>query len=63
VIITVDQNIPDQQDLTGRMISLVILCGPTNRLHDLLPLVPVAIDALSSIGRGEVVRISNATGR
>ena len=55
VIIT-DQNIPDQQNLEGRSISLVVLCGPTNRLHDLEPLVPGA-SALRSIGRGEVVRI------
>jgi hypothetical protein len=31
ILITVDQNIPDQQNLTGRSISLVILCGRTNR--------------------------------
>jgi hypothetical protein len=57
ILITVDQNIPDQQDLSGRRISLVILCGPTNRLHGLLPLVPAAISALQSIDRGDVVRI------
>jgi predicted nuclease of predicted toxin-antitoxin system len=57
VLITVDQNIPDQQNLAGRRISLVILCGPTNRLRDLKPLVPVAISALTSIGCGAVVRI------
>lgn len=58
VLITVGQNIPDQQNLAGRIISLVILCGPTNRLRDLEPLVPAAIAALRSIGRGDVVRIS-----
>jgi len=57
VLITVDQNIPDQQNLAGRTISLVILCGPTNRLRDLEPLAPAAIAALRLIGRGEVVRI------
>jgi len=57
VLITVDQNIPDQQNLSGRRISLIILCGATNRLRDLEPLVPAAIAALRSIGRGEVVRI------
>ena len=40
VLITVDQNIPDQQNLVGRRISLVILCGTTNRLRDLEPPVP-----------------------
>ena len=60
VLITVDQNIPDQQNLAGRRISLMILCGPTNRLRDLEPLVPAAVPALDFIGRGEVVRISQA---
>jgi hypothetical protein len=57
VLITVDQSIPEQQDLAARKISLVILCGPTNRLRDLELLVPAAVSALRSIGRGETVRI------
>lgn len=57
VLITVDQNIPDQQDLSGRRIALLILCGPTNRLRDLEPLVPAALAALRQIADGEVVRI------
>ena len=57
VLITVDQNIPDQQNLAGRRISLMILCGSTNRLRDLELLVPAAVSALRSIGRGDVVRI------
>ena len=57
ILITVDQNIPDQQIVTGRRISSIILCGPTNRLRDLELLVPAAVSALLSIGRGEVVRI------
>ena len=31
VLITVDQSIPDQQNLAGRRIPLMILCGPTNQ--------------------------------
>lgn len=57
VLITVDQNIPDQQNLGGRKISLLILCGPTNRLRDLALLVPAAISAIDLIGPGDVVRI------
>jgi predicted nuclease of predicted toxin-antitoxin system len=57
VLLTADQNIPDQQNLSGRKIAMVILCGPTNRLRDLAPLVPTAISAIGSIGRGDVVRI------
>jgi len=57
VLITVDQNIPDQQNLSEKKIALVILCGPTNRLRDLAFLVPAAILAIGSIRAGEVVRI------
>ena len=57
VLITTDQSIPDQQNLARRRLSLIILCGPTNRLRDLESLVPSAVSALGSIGRGEVVRI------
>ena len=57
VLITTDQSIPDQQNLAKRRISLIILCGPTNRLRDLEPLVPSAVSALRSIKRGAVVRI------
>jgi predicted nuclease of predicted toxin-antitoxin system len=44
VLITADQNIPDQQNLAGRKLSIVILCATTNRLRDLLVLVPAAKD-------------------
>jgi predicted nuclease of predicted toxin-antitoxin system len=57
VLITADQNIPDQQNLSVRTIAVVILCGPTNRLADLALLVPEAISAIGSIGPGDVVRI------
>jgi len=57
VLITVDQNIPDQQNLTQRSIALVIICGRTNRLRDLEILVPAAICAVDSIRAGDVVKI------
>lgn len=57
VLITVDQSIPDQPDLAARSIALLILCGPTNRLRDLEPLVPAANSGLRSIRRADVVRI------
>jgi hypothetical protein len=55
VLITADQNIPDQQNLVGRKLSILILCATTNRLRDLL--VPAAKDALSSLSGGAVARI------
>lgn len=57
VLITVDQSIPDQQNLTRRKIAVVILCGPTNRLRDLEGFAPAAIGAIAVIGADDVVRI------
>jgi predicted nuclease of predicted toxin-antitoxin system len=57
VLVTVDQNIPDQQNLTGRKIAFLILCGTTNRLRDLTALAPSAIAALVSIRPGDLVKI------
>jgi hypothetical protein len=60
VLITVEQNIPDQQDLARRTISILILCAPTNRLRDLEPLVIQATSAPASIQPGQVLRIKQA---
>jgi predicted nuclease of predicted toxin-antitoxin system len=57
VIVTTDQEIPYQQNLTVRQISVIVLCAPTNRLSDLKPLIPAAIRALDSIKAGQVIRI------
>ena len=57
VVITVDQSIPDQQDLSDRKIAVLILYGPTNRLKDLEQLVPAALSALQTIQPGKVVRV------
>lgn len=57
VLVTVDQNIPDQQDLTHHRIAVLILHGRTNRLSDLTPLLPAAQQALVLIRPGKVVRV------
>ncbi len=57
VLVTADQNIPDQQNLSGRRLAILILSAPTNRLRDLVSLVPAALSALTSIACGEVVRL------
>ena len=58
VLITVDQSIPDQQNLADRRIAVVIISAATNRLRDLLPLVPTVLTVLGSIQPGEVRRVS-----
>ena len=57
-IITIDQSIPFQQNLSGRTIAVLILCAPTNRLTDLRKIVPAAVAALASIRPGEVANVS-----
>lgn len=57
VLITVDQGIPDQQNLTGRKISILILCAPTNRLRDMEAIVPAALSALETIQPGAIARV------
>jgi predicted nuclease of predicted toxin-antitoxin system len=57
VLITSDRNIKYQQNMTGRKISIVILCAKSNRLKDLLPLIPACAEALLSIQGGLVVEI------
>ena len=56
-LITTDQEIPHQQNLAARRISIVILCAPTNRMADLERLAPEVLLALESIAPGQVVRI------
>ena len=58
VMVTTDQEIPFQQNLKIRRISIVVLCAPTNRLSDLRPLVPEALRVLDSIQLGQVIRLS-----
>ena len=56
-LVTVDQNLPDQQNVSSFRLSVLILCAPTNRLVDLERLVPIALGALDSIEPGQAVKI------
>jgi predicted nuclease of predicted toxin-antitoxin system len=57
VLLTMDQGMPSQQNLAGRIISVAIIHAKSNRLTDLLPLVPAILAALPSLKLGEVIRI------
>jgi hypothetical protein len=59
VLLTSDKNVKYQQNMTGRKISILILCAKSNRLKDLLPLIPACAKALLSIQGGLVVEISS----
>ncbi len=58
VFLTVDQNIPYQQNLKKFNLAFVILKAASLNIDDLLPLVPDALDALAHISVGDLVIIS-----
>ena len=63
VLLTLDKNIPYQQDLKLGRIAILIVRAPSNRVQDLLPVIPDCLVALQSIEPGHVVRVGNAQTR
>ena len=57
MLITVDKNIPSQQNLSDLSIAIVIMVARSNRYTDLRILVPKVLNALASIRVGEIIRI------
>lgn len=58
VLLTNDRNIQYQQNISGRNVSILILCAKSNRIKDLLPLMPVCADALLSISPGQIIELA-----
>jgi hypothetical protein len=61
VLLTIDQNLKYQQNLQGATVGVVQLSAFSNRLKDLLPLVPHLKEVLTTIQAGEVVTIRENT--
>jgi len=57
VLLTSDRNIKYQQNMTGRRISIVILCAKSNRMKDLLPLLPACAQTLLSVQPGSILEV------
>lgn len=51
--VTVDRNLPFQQDLSRFSIAVLVLQAPSNRLTDLRGLLPQLLRALAVAKRGE----------
>lgn len=62
VLLTVDQGIEYQQNLTARKLAIIVFRGKSNRLKDLLPLVPSCLSRLRSLELGEVISIEAPSG-
>ena len=56
-LLTVDQGIEYQQNLSGLRISIVIMLAPSNDVDDLHPLLPVVEQVLTTLRPGEIMRV------
>ncbi len=56
-LITTDQGIPHQQNLSRFDLTVVLLEAKSNRLSDLTPLVEKAVDALREARPGKLIRV------
>ena len=58
VLVTVDKRLPSQQHVKDRPLGVAVLRANSNRLADLLPLVPALLAALSTLEPGTVKEIT-----
>jgi len=59
VFVTGDQNLEFQQNLKGSGLFVIVLAAPSNKLEDLLPLVPAVLDAIERAQPGVVERVTS----
>lgn len=59
VFITIDGNMGYQQNLSSVMIAFILISAPSNRLADLLPLVPTIKQTLEHIQVGDIIIIES----
>ena len=57
VFVTVDRNLAFQQNLPAFTIAVVVLQAKSNRLQDLIPLVPQLFLAIENVKSGAVIRL------
>jgi hypothetical protein len=60
VFVTVDRNLPHQQNLKTRAFATVILTAQDSRYQTLVPLMPRVEAALSTLRAGDVLLIDAA---
>jgi len=63
VLLTLDKNLPYQQNLDTNRIAVLIVRARSNRIQDLLPIVPECLSALATIEPRQVVRLSSLPSR
>jgi predicted nuclease of predicted toxin-antitoxin system len=57
VLVTLDKGMKHQNDLRSTRLAFVVLRSPSNRLGDLLTLVPLVLRGLDDVAPGRVIVI------
>jgi hypothetical protein len=57
VLVTADQNIEFQQNLSRARLGVIVLVARSLALEDLQPLIPDALAAIGRVRPGEVIRV------
>jgi predicted nuclease of predicted toxin-antitoxin system len=57
ILLTTDQNLRYQQNLQQAGVAIVVLVARSNRLPDLVPLIPDVLNILDTLAPGNVIEI------
>ena len=57
IFVTVDRNLSFQQNLPSFTIAVILLSANTNRIDDLVALVPALLNAIASAPAGTLTRV------
>ncbi|MEQ8957769.1 MAG: hypothetical protein RLP02_07595 [Coleofasciculus sp. C2-GNP5-27] len=60
VLLTTDQNLRYQQNLQQAGVAVIVLVAPSNRLPDLVPLIPDVRNVLNTIAPGDVIEVGRS---
>lgn len=60
ILLTTDQNLRHQQNLEQAGVAVIVLVARSNRLLDLVPLIPDVRSVLSTIAPGKVIEIGGS---
>jgi len=60
VLLTTDQNLRYQQNLEQAGVAVIVLVASSNRLPDLVPLLPDVCNVLNTIVPGQVIEVGDS---
>jgi hypothetical protein len=63
VLLTLDKNLPYQQNLDTKQIAVLIVRARSNRIQDLLPVIPECLAIIETIKPRQVVRVGSPPSR